>query len=199
MRKLIFTALLSLSFGAMVGIISRQAGEIRRLNANEETLLSDVERFQVSDSLHAARVGVLSLTIDQYKKYRSEDARIIREMGIKNRELQDITNAQSKTIIDLRGTVRDSIVFVDREVVDTLRCIDIVNRWFSLHGCTNRAGVFTGKFENRDSLTIVERVKYKRFCGFLWRTRKVKERDVSVVSRNPHTKIMGVEHIEISK
>lgn len=56
---------------------------------------------------------------------------------------------------------------------------------------------FTGTFENRDSLLVAETVKYKRFLGFLWKTSKVKDRKVDVVSKNPHTKILGVEFTTI--
>ena len=58
---------------------------------------------------------------------------------------------------------------------------------------------FEGRLEVRDSLIIVESVKYKRFLGFLWKTNKVKNRQIDVVSKNPHTKIVGTELVVIEK
>ena len=60
-------------------------------------------------------------------------------------------------------------------------------------------GEFTGTFVNRDSVLIVATVQYKRFLNFLWKTKKVKNREIDIISKNPHTKIMGVEYIEIEK
>jgi hypothetical protein len=46
---------------------------------------------------------------------------------------------------------------------------------------------------------IVETVQYKRFWGFLWKTKKIKNREIDVVSKNPATKILGVEFVTIEK
>ena len=54
------------------------------------------------------------------------------------------------------------------------------------------------QISNRESLKIVETVKYKRFLGFLWKTNKVKSRQVDVVSQNPATSIVNVDYISIS-
>lgn len=179
--------------------IKRLTDERDKYRSNTETLLQDVRTYQTKDSLNAAKVGVLELKLSEFERYRADDAALIKTLQVKNRELEALTSAQSQTIIDLRGTVRDSLVYVDRVVVDTLRCITAADKWFSFDGCVNRKNEFTGKFVNRDSLIIAATVEYKRFLNFLWKTKKVKNREIDVVSKNPHTKIMGVEYIEIEK
>ena len=105
-----------------------------------------------------------------------------------------------ETINELRATVRDSVVYLPGDTVTTiLRCVDIVEPWFELHGCATPDGQFTGTHINRDSLLIVETVQYKRFWGFLWKTKKIKNREIDVVSKNPATKILGVEFVTIEK
>lgn len=165
--------------------------------SNTHSLLKDVERYKTNDSLNVAEIGVLSLKISEYKNYREEDAKLINSLRVKNRTLTRVTKSQIETIRELNGRFRDSIVYIDKWHVDTLRCIDIVDKWFELHGCANKNGDFTGRFESRDSLVFAETVKYKRFLGFLWKTNKVKSRKVDVVSKNPHTKINDVEVIVI--
>ena len=54
---------------------------------------------------------------------------------------------------------------------------------------------FSGTLEVRDSLLVVETVQRKRFLGFLWKTKRVKSREIDVVSKNPYTDIVGVESI----
>ena len=178
--------------------IKRLTEERDKYRSNTEILLQNVETYQTKDSLNAAKVGVLELKLSEFEKYRTSDAELIKTLQTKNRDLRRITTTQLETINELRGTVRDSIVYLPGDTV-VLRCVDISDPWFSLKGCTTPDGEFTGTFINRDSILIAETVQYRRFLGFLWKTKKIKSREIDIISRNPHTKIIGVEYIEIEK
>ena len=206
MKKYLIIAAIALAVAAVVTIwvqrsrINQLTGERDKYRTNTETLLQDVSRYQTKDSLNAAKVGVLELKLSEFEKYRASDAELIKTLQTKNRELERVTTTQMETINELRATVRDSVVYLLGDTVTTvLRCVDIVEPYFELHGCTTPDGQFTGTHINRDSLLIVETVQYKRWLGFLWKTKKIKNREIDVISRNPHTKIMGVEYIEIEK
>lgn len=186
------------TFWAQHAKIKRLTEERDRYRSNTEILLQNVEPYQTKDSLNAAKVGVLELKLSEFEKHRTSDAELIKTLQTKNRDLEAVTTAQMKTIIELRGTVRDSIVYLPGDTV-VLRCVDISDPWFSLKGCTTPDGEFTGTFINRDSILIAETVQYRRFLGFLWKTKKIKSREIDIISRNPHTKIIGVEYIEIEK
>lgn len=180
--------------------IEKLTDERNRYRGNTETLLQDVETYKTKDSLNAAKVGALELKLSEFEKYRASDAELIKTLQTKNRELEAVTTAQMETITKLRGTVRDSIVYLPGDTTTiVLKCVDISDPWFSLKGCTTPDGEFTGTFVNRDSILVAATVQYKRFLGFLWKTKKIKNREIDVISRNPHTKIMGVEYIEIEK
>lgn len=180
--------------------IEKLTDERNRYRGNTETLLQEVETYKTKDSLNAAKVGVLELKLSEFEKYRASDAELIKTLQTKNRDLERVTTTQMETINELRATVRDSVVYLPGDTVTTvLRCVDIVEPYFELHGCATPDGQFTGTHINRDSLLIVETVQYKRWLGFLWKTKKIKNREIDVISRNPHTKIMGVEYIEIEK
>lgn len=186
------------TFWAQHAKIKRLTEERDRYRSNTEILLQNVETYQTKDSLNAAKVGVLELKLSEFEKHRTSDAELIKTLQTKNRDLEAVTTTQMKTIIELRGTVRDSIVYLPGDTV-VLRCVDISDPWFSLKGCTTPDGEFTGTFINRDSILIAETVQYRRFLGFLWKTKKIKSREIDIISRNPHTKIIGVEYIEIEK
>lgn len=204
MKKYLIIAAVIVAFATIIGW---QQSRIKSLTAdrdkyrsNTETLLQDIKTYQTKDSLNAAKVGNLTLKVSEYEKYRADDAALIKTLQTKNRDLQRVTTAQLETINQLRGTVRDSIVYLPGDTVTTvLRCVDIVEPWFELHGCATPAGDFTGTHINRDSLLIAETVQYKRFWGFLWKTNKVKNREIDVVSKNPATTILGVEFVTIEK
>ena len=206
MKKYIIIAAIALAVAAVVTIwvqhsrINQLTGERDKYRTNTETLLQDVSRYQTTDSLNAAKVGVLELKLSEFEKYRASDAELIKTLQAKNRELQSVTTAQMETIAQLRGTVRDSIVYLPGDTTTTiLKCVDIADPWFSLNGCTAPDGTFSGTFVNRDSILIVATVQYKRFLNFLWKTNKVKDREIDIVCKNPHTKIIGVEYVEIEK
>ena len=204
MKKYLIMAAVIFAFATIIGW---QQSRIKSLTAdrdkyrsNTETLLQDVRMYQTKDSLNAAKVGNLTLKVPEYEKYRADDAALIKTLQTKNRDLQRVTTAQLETINQLRGTVRDSIVYLPGDTVTTvLRCVDIVEPWFELHGCTYPDNTFTGTHINRESLLIAETVQYKRFLGFLWKNNKVKNREIDVVSKNPATTILGVEFVTIEK
>lgn len=203
MKKiLIYTAII----GAIAAVIWGQHVRIKNLTAdrdkyksNTETLLQDVKTYQTKDSLNAAKVGNLELKLSEYKKYRADDAALIKSLQTKNRDLQRVTTAQMETINELRANVRDSIVYLPGDTVTTvLRCIEYSDKWVDFDGCIIN-NMFSGKIITRDSLLITESVQYKRFLNFLWKTKRIKNREFDIVSKNPYTKITGFEVITIEK
>nr|DAK67004.1 MAG TPA: hypothetical protein [Caudoviricetes sp.] len=203
MKKYLLPAIImaiAAAFWVQQSRIKRLTDERDKYRSNTETLLQDVRTYQTKDSLNAAKVRNLELKLSEYKKYRADDAALIKSLQTNNRDLQRVTTAQMETINELRGTVRDSIVYLPGDTVTTvLRCVDIVEPWFELHGCTHPDNTFTGTHINWDSLLIAETVQYKRFLGFLWKTNKVKNREIDVISKNPATHILGVEFVTIEK
>ena len=177
--------------------INRLTAERDRYRNNTETLLADVETFRVRDSLSAARVQSLELTIKEYKRFRADDAALIRELKAKNRDLAAVNKTQSQTIINLQAIPRDTIVIRDSVQVPAV-AVHCGDAWFDFDGVLT-PDEFTGTLANRDSLLLAESVRYKRFLGFLWKTKQVKDRELDVISRNPHTTILGIEHVVIEK
>lgn len=176
--------------------IERLTAERDRHEGNAEALLADVERYRVRDSLSAARVQSLELTVKEYERFRAEDAALIKELKQRNRDLSAVNKTQSQTIIDLRAIPRDTVVLVRDSIITPAVAVHCGDAWFDFDGILT-GDQFTGKLTNRDSLLLAETVKYRRFL--FWKTRKIKDRELNVVSRNPHTEIMGIEHVIIEK
>lgn len=163
---------------------------------NTHVMLDVIDRYRIKDSLNVVSAGELLLTVREYKKYRQDDMQLIESLKLDKSRLQKIIATQTETAYKLSGTFRDSIVYVDNRVTDTLRCIDIAEKWFDLHGCVDANSNFVGSFESRDSLLYVEHVIPKRFWFIKW---GVKERRQEIVSRNPHTRISGAEFVTIRR
>ena len=187
---------------AVLMVITYQYNRIKKLEQecarherNTKTLMGDIETFRVRDSLNAAKVQGLELTLSEFKRFRADDAALIKDLQIKNRNLAAINKTQAETIIRLSATGRDTVVIRDSIPVPamTFHCGD---EWYDFDGLLVDRQM-TGKLANRDILTLVESVKYKRFL--FWKTKRVKERTLNAVSQNPHTTIIDMEHIVLEK
>ena len=186
----------AIAFILMDQRIDRLTAERDRYKGNSETLLSDVETYKIRDSLNAARIQSLELTMKEYERFRADDAELIRSLKAKNRDLSAVNKTQSQTIIELSAIPHDTVIVVRDSIQVPAVAVHCGDAWFDFDGLLSKEQ-FTGTLDNRDSLMIAETVKYKRFLGFLWKTHKVEDRQLNVVSRNPHTTILGLEYVVI--
>lgn len=177
-----------------------------RLKGNQELLLSEKESltaqsqfYKVSDSLNATKISALNFSLSEYEKYRKQDIKQIEQLKISKSDLQAVVSSQSETInllsIKLKDSIRiDTVTFNN----DTLKCFKYKSKWTDVAGCLNlNRDTIELQIANRESIKIVETIKYKRFLGFLWKTSKVKSRQVDIVSDNPNTSIINSEYINI--
>lgn len=181
--------------------------ENNMLKSNQEVLLSEKESimaqsqlYKVSDSLNAAKVTELQLSLSEYKKYRKQDLKLIEQLKVSKSDLQRVISSQTETINLLSAKLSDSIrIDTTTNTVDTLKCFNYKSKWTDVAGYVDlKRDTVELQISNRESLKIVETVKYKRFLGFLWKTNKIKSRQVDVVSQNPATSIVSVDYISIS-
>ena len=190
----IFAALLVFA-GFQQNAIENLKQERNRYERNTESLLLDVEQYKTRDSLNAAKVGALELTIQEYERFRAADAKLIKTLQTKNRDLTAITAEQSQTIMELSAVPRDTVIIRDSVAMPAV-AVHTGDAWYDFSGLLTK-DEFTGKMEHRDTLLLVETVQYKR-CLF-FKTKKVKNRQLDVVSKSPHNTIVGLEHIIIEK
>lgn len=166
--------------------------------ANVGVLMQDVERYKVDDSLNAVRVHGLSLTIDDLKRYRAEDASLIKKLSAKSKDVGSVSSMTTQTVTRIKTQIKDSIRYLPGDTVykvDTLKCLHVSDKWYMLDGCINNKGGFDGLLKTYDQIKVIETVKYKRFL--FWRTHKVKNRKIDAISLNPNTVITDVEFISI--
>ena len=171
------------------------------LLTQKETIMAESQTYRVSDSLNAAKVSELQFTLKEYQKYRAQDLQLIKQLKIKKSDLQKVIGSQTETINSLSAKLNDSIrIDAIANTVDTLKCFNYKSKWTDVSGCVDLKCDNTDlQIKNRESLKIVETVVYKRFLGFLWKTNKVKDRQVDVVSENPNTTITNLDYVSIKR
>lgn len=158
---------------------------------NVAVLMDSVAHYQVNDSLNASQIGELQLKLSEYKKYRKEDAELIKKL--KADKPQTIIKTETKTEYKIKTELRDSIVYKD-----TLKAINYVSRWTDLHGFISN-DTLQVKIINREELILVESLQRKKFLGIKlpgWLF-GYKRETLDVVSRNPNTAIQNIEYIKL--
>lgn len=166
---------------------------------NNAVLLNDVKYYRALDSLNAAKVGVLELSIQDYERFMKEDADLINKLKRKNEELQNFSKIQAETIIKIRAQVKDSLIYIPGDTAyQLIPCVSFRDSWTNIEACVYN-DTLIGDIQIRDSLILYETIIYKRFLSFLWKTKKIKERSFNIVSKNPYTEIKGVEVVSIRK
>lgn len=202
--KLCLITAAAITIAVLFTRVNNLVEENRRLQNNQAVLLTEnnaimaeCRKYKTSDSLNAYKVSELRLTFEEYKKFRSQDLELIRKLKLDKSDMQKVINSQSETIYDLTTQIRDTVIVVDTVERD-FKSFDYNSKWVDVSGQIDLAGnTVSLDIHNREELTIVESVERKRFLGFLWKTNKIKRRDVDVVSKNPNTEIVDVDYVSI--
>lgn len=171
------------------------------LLTQKQTVMAESQAYRVSDSLNAAKVSELQFTLKEYKKYRAKDLQLIEQLKVKKSDLQKVIGSQTETINSLSAKLNDSIrIDTVTNIADTIKCFNYKSKWTDVYGYIDlKRDSINLQIKNRESLKIVETVVYKRFLGFLWRTNKIKDRQVDVVSENPNTTITNLDYVSIKR
>lgn len=182
--------------------------ENTRLKSNQnilllekESLMAQSQAYKVSDSLNAAKVSALQLTVSEYEKYRAQDLALIKALKIRKANLDRIVSTQIETINTLGIKLRDSIK-IDTVTYrpDTVKYFSYKSKYIDVSG---RIDIWHDTLElkvhSREELKVIETVKYKRFLGFLWKTNKIKSRQLDIISKNPCTSIINTEYIIVAR
>ena len=160
---------------------------------NMNSALMECVEWKTKDSLSAAKNATLNLKISELERYRIDDINQINQLKKKNEELNNLIKNSSKTEIKIITQLKDTVIYKD-----TVKYFNWNDNWTSVKGLIQK-DIVDLNISNSDSLVISVATKYKRFLGFLWKTKKIKDQNVYVVSKNPHTTITNIEYYGISK
>ena len=188
---------------AAIGILSNrlkavtEERDIQRKNV--ETLFTDVEDYEVRDSLKAATIADLQLTLSQYKRFREEDADLISDLKVDNKRLQGVVTAQTESYYQHTAALRDSVRMLVARQPDSIKIPILVktanysDEWHTLN-ITIDGDSLNYRLRTRESLIITKHVVPKRFLWFRFGCKEVR---TDVVSKNPYVEKIDVESITI--
>ena len=174
-----------------------QKNNLNRIKENMEVLLKSnndlilkTRNYQIQDSLNVAQIKSLELTVKEFKTYREKDAKLIKNLKIRNKDLEALVNTKLET--------RDTILVAVHDTVSGIATFNYTSTWADLSGTIDIVkDTMQVNIINREDLEIIESVTRKRFLGFLWYCKKLESRKIDVVSHNPNTTIKNVSYTKI--
>lgn len=193
MKRYILIIILVIIIFFLSRSLHHQRQENDRLSSNQTALFQDISYYRTRDSLSAASVERLTLTKKELEQNCEALARDIKDLKIKLKRVQSVSQASIETEHIIRTVVRDSLIVRDR--VDTLQCIDYHDNYLTLSGCIEH-NHFSGHIMSRDTLLqVIHRVPH-RWWFIKWGTKAVRQ---EIVSKNPHTHVVYSRYIELKR
>lgn len=195
MKKFLFYTVLILTatIAVLLAAISDLRREKHRLQRNQDALLADVEYYQTEAGKYAASVQALELEKSELRESRDDLVKTVADLNIKLRRVEAIAQAATKTNVEIRAEIRDSIVYRDTSQL-RLPSINWSDAWVRVSGIITPDRHVKLQIESTDTLTqIVHRVP-RRFLFFRWGTKAIRQ---EITTSNPHTHIVYAEYIEL--
>ena len=166
---------------------------------NVENLFESVGNYKVQDSLQAATIGDLQLTLKQYKQFRAEDAELISQLKVDNKRLQGVVTTQTESYYNHTAILRDSVSMLITRQPDSIKIPILVktanfaDKWHSLNIVIDGDSL-NYRLRTRESLIITNHIVPKKFLWFKFGCKEVR---TDVVSKNPYVENISLESITI--
>lgn len=171
----------------------RLKAERDRYQSNSTALLSEVRRIRVDSATMALDTRTLQLTLDEYKRFREEDAATIRRLGVKVKNLEAAARHEMEVAGPIDAAVRDTVVI--RDTVTVLgQKVEMITPHIRLTGLIEE-GRLKGEIRVPVTLRQAVWVEYKGW----WFWKRVKAVRQTVSSDNPYAEISYSEYIKIKK
>nr|DAF35539.1 MAG TPA: hypothetical protein [Crassvirales sp.] len=166
--------------------IKKQKANIERLDGNVTALTTDINHFKVNDSLNAATIQSLNITISEFKDMNIEAKKTIDALNIKYKRLLKVnqTITQENQDLLLNKTI-DTLILKDTIVKTVSASYRSPYLDLDIYDLGNQYQV---KYESRDTIDqILENIP-KKFLFIRYGTKGFK---TTYVNRNPNAKIVG--------
>jgi len=186
--------LLSADIKAKKAEIDRKTSNIEILNSNFKSYKAayiikdkDGKGKDTTIMLSAAKVGSLTYTIDEFKRYNTESVETIKSMGLKLKNVLSVANVSTNTSQNITTpTIK----------TDSSTCFSYKDSFIQVAGCVYKDKTIL-YYAGQDFLTIVPSVIPKH--KFLWITWGIKGVQLDVISKNPNTTFTYEKYVEIKR
>ena len=161
--------------------------------SNTEALMSEVRRIQADSSTMALDIKTLTMSLDEYKRFRAEDEEKIKKLGRRIKDLEAAAKHNVKVDAPIDAEIKDSVMIRDTVPV-FLKAVRMDTPYLKINGIIENDRL-TGKINLPVTLNQAFWIEYKH--KFLWWRWKVKAIHQTISSDNPYVEIKYSEYIKI--
>lgn len=199
MNKQIILGLIAVivGLGTIVGFqgkrISQVTDERNQYQQNTYTLLADIETLQQDSAIQAYQVDKLTLSLDEYRKYRSEDAQTIADLKLKLKQVSAISKSEISVNVPINTPVRDTVIVVD-SIYRKVQTIAYNDSNVSFNGTIWNDSLKANLHVPVTISQVLYKVPKHKFLWWSWGCKAVKQ---VVITNNPYVQLNYSEYIEI--
>ena len=189
----IFILLLGTSI-VLININKNQKQEIERLSSNQDVLNDSVTFYRSKSGKLVANVDELVYSMKELKKYNKENADLIKDLGLKFKQVQNVINTGIVTVVRDTVPLRDSILITK----DTLKYFNKRDNYINLTGYVlKQKDSVAIDFQSVDTISSVAHWNYKKW--FIFKCRDKNSISLEITNKNPYTKITYSKFIKIKQ
>lgn len=196
-----FVVLLA-AVGTLASWLAIEKTECKRLAANQEALMNECAEYQSESERNAMNTLELQLTYDELNEHYQDIVAKAEDLNLKVKRLQSVSDAGTNTEVKIQAVLRDSIIYRDSILTDTLyQYIDTIKTfkwsdpWILCNGSIYNDSIKMN-IASTDTITqFVHRIP-KKWWFFRWGTKAIKQ---DIVCSNPHTRLTYTKYIELKK
>jgi hypothetical protein len=166
-----------------------------KYQSNTNALLSDIQRLRVDSTTTAVDVKTLSLMVNEYELYRTQDLEKIKRMGVELRNLKMAAKHELSVNAPVEAELRDSTIIRDTVHV-AVKTVEMNTPYLQVSG-TIENNHLSGNIHL--PVTLRQAVWIESKYKFLWWRWGVKAVHQTISSDNPYVEIRYSEMIEIRK
>lgn len=198
---IICVALLA-AVGTLASMLATEKTENKRLAKNQEALLAECTEYQSESERNAMSTMELQLKYDELTEYYNDIVGKAADLKLQVKRLQSASDTGTKTDVNIQTALKDSIIYRDRILTDTLykyiytiKAFNWSDPWITCNGSIYNDSIQMN-IASTDTITqFVHRIP-KKWWFFRWGTKAIKQ---DIVCSNPHTKLTYTKYIELKK
>lgn len=172
---------------------SRMKEERDTYQSNTRALLADVECVRIDSAMMASTIQVLNLSVEEYEKYRAEDAATIKKMGVRIKDLEAVGRHDVEINVPVDAPVKDSVVIRDTVKV-IVKAVKMETPYIQLNGIIEDNHL-KGNIHLPVHLHQTFWIEYRhRFLWWRWRVKAIHQ---TISSDNPYVEIKYTEFINL--
>lgn len=196
MKKYLVIVITILTIGLILTChaLLKERSERKRYQNNFIELTTENEAYKTKEGKWAIDARMLELKASELEQYCSEQTETIKALGVKVRRLESVSTIGIRTEVEVSAPIRDTVIMKD--TVEVLAgSFHWSDSWLSIDGLIHD-GIVDCRVESVDSLTQVLYRVPRRFLFIKYGTKEVRQ---TIISSNPHSRLIYSEYIKLRR